>query len=220
MRKTLTTLAFLGVLAMASAGCTPEGDAFMGGLVKGMITSGAQSYASEKGRVAANPALTESPQTNVTVYNPNPSSPLKLTPRNQYSLNTTPSVPDYWIDENMLDGSEEDLKEARAVYRVLTIGIKTIYKETKEEKEKYLGGCPEGFRTKYIECLNALDSYKDFMIKRRDSTTQDERMNNQKAAIIKQEVRQALIAIEREALKEGVRVKDSSKEEEEQTEAF
>jgi len=144
MRKTLATLMALGSLALGNAGCTmtPEGNAFVRQTFIGAAQSGANSYASERARVAANPANAVPPQTNVYVQNPGQ----KLT------LNTPTEEEGYWIDKDLLDGTEEDLKEAKAVYKVLILE-ETYHSQGyrgKEYSKKIdsidLEGCSENFK--------------------------------------------------------------------------
>ena len=83
MRKTLATLMALGSLALGSTGCTmtPEGNAFLRQTFIGAAQSGANSYASERARVAANPANAVPPQTNINVYNPPQQRTVEYPPR-------------------------------------------------------------------------------------------------------------------------------------------
>ncbi len=171
MRKTLLTLTTLGAGLLPLAGCTPEGEAFGRGLVLGAAQAGANSWASEKGRMAANPNA-NNPQAPTVIY----------VQQKEEAKSST-----YYIDKDLLDGSEKDLAEARAVYRVMLIDAPTIYNE--KGREEYFKGCPEGFKTKYKAFLTVFGKWT-------------------KNRVSDVELMVEFRKVKKEALKEGVREKE------------
>lgn len=150
MRKTLLSLIALGA-GILSSGCnpndwTPEGHALFRQTFIGAGQSYLNSRASESGRMDANPNAGMPPQTNVNVYNP-PHQKEESKP------------PKYYIDQDLLNGTERDFAEARAVLRVMLIDAPTIWKANARGREEYLEDCPENFRIKYREFLAAFDKW-------------------------------------------------------------
>ncbi len=141
MKKTLTKLALLGTgLALgglASSGCV--GEQLAGEIGLGLAVGAAEQKIAHE---------VNSKQTNVNVYNQGNGQEIPLT-----------MVREYYIDENFLDGTEKDKKEARSIYKALV--LETLYLKMKTRKEFYdklktidLSYCSEGFKEsfeKYIE---------------------------------------------------------------------
>ena len=131
MRKTLLTLAALGALA-GSTGClTSEGQRFGRDVL---------------GDVMVRKIAPEGDQNTVNVYN-----------GDSGQGNSDDGIR-YIIDENLLDGTEKDKQEAKAVYRAMIYADSiNIYSRADIERRRKidLSGCSKGFRDAYEGVLIA-----------------------------------------------------------------
>lgn len=171
MKKTLLSLMALGGLALGT-GCdiTPQGHA--------LIIGGIETARDQAITRTINPP--QQPQTNVNVYNPEQ----KLT------LNTPTEEERYWIDKDLLDGSEEDLKEARAVYKVLIL-----------EETYHSQGYRSGEYSKKLDSINLEGCSENFKKIFKEYIREDETKIRWNRVL-------------EEAVKEGVRTRKKSKVEE------
>ncbi len=189
MKKTLLSLMALGagVGSFLSSGCTPEGRAFFQETGRGVAQSFAYSAADESGKNMANSNRGMPPQTNVNGYD---------------SQQQQAKLPTYYIDRDLLDGSEKDLAEARAVYRIMVIGVSTIHRESEEGREEYFKNCPERFVSEYKEFLVLFDKWCTFnRTKNKRGIKVEDRISHEQLIIELRKIKKA-------AVREGVRERE------------